>query len=330
MSIHRVDVVPVRLEKHSNADSLSVVRVSDYTVVVRTQDWIGRDIAAYIEPDYVVPADRSEFSFLAATHKPINNNGITGYRIKVKRLRGVMSMGLLIPAPDGAVIGDNVIDRLGVVRYEQPVPLSTRGEAVAGPPGVHHKYDVESAYRYKHLFVDGEPVIATEKVHGANARYTFVDGVMYCGSRTEWKREDAGNIWWKALNECPALQSFCKANPGITVYGEVYGNVQDLKYGAKNGQVWFVAFDLLRNGEWVDHNEAREIGHVLPWVPVIYHGPFGDGLFELADGKSAVAAEHGVDQIREGIVIKPLQERTNIEIGRTQLKIVSNAYLERA
>ena len=101
---------------------------------------------------------------------------------------------------------------------------------------------------------------------------------------TEWKREDAGNIWWKALNECPALQSFCKANPGITVYGEVYGNVQDLKYGAKNGQVWFVAFDLLRNGEWVDHNEAREIGHVLPWVPVIYHGPFGDGLFELADG----------------------------------------------
>lgn len=330
MSIHRVDVVPVRLEKHSNADSLSVVRVSDYTVVVRTQDWISRDIAAYIEPDYVVPADRSEFSFLSTSHKPISNNGITGYRIKVKRLRGVMSMGLLIPAPDDAVIGDNVIDRLGVVRYEQPVPLSTRGEAVAGPPGVHHKYDVESAYRYKHLFVEGEPVIATEKVHGANARYTFVDGVMYCGSRTEWKREDPNNIWWKALNECPALQLFCKSNPGITVYGEVYGNVQDLKYGAKNGQVWFVAFDLLRNGEWIDNNESREIGCILPWVPVIYHGPFVDGLFELADGKSAVAAENGVDQIREGIVIKPLVERSNVEIGRTQLKIVSNAYLERA
>jgi len=39
LSTHRVEVVPVSLEKHPNADALSVVRVFGYSVCVRTEDW---------------------------------------------------------------------------------------------------------------------------------------------------------------------------------------------------------------------------------------------------------------------------------------------------
>lgn len=85
MSTFKVEVVPVKLEPHPNADTLSLVRVFDnYTVAVRTEDWIGRTVGAYIPPDSVVPAEREQFAFL-----------IGHPRIKAKKLRGIVSQGLL-------------------------------------------------------------------------------------------------------------------------------------------------------------------------------------------------------------------------------------------
>lgn len=331
MSLHRVDVVSVQLHPHGNADALSIVKAGGFSVVVRTADWQNGQLGAYIEPDMVCPADRPEFAFLSANHKIIDNNGVKGFRIKVKRLRGVMSMGLLIPAPPGSQPGDNLIEHFGVVRYDPPTPMTTGGESCKAPPGIRYCYDVESAYRYQHLLTAGEEIVVTEKIHGANARYCFIpDQGMFAGSRTEWKKQHDENLWWKALKAHPEIAAFCEAHPEMTVYGEVYGQVQDLKYGASKNQTFIAVFDLLRNGEWVDHDEARSIGAALPWVPILHRGAWDAAtVFAMADGKSEIAKTKGVDQIREGIVVKPIKERTNLEIGRTQLKIVSNAYLER-
>jgi RNA ligase (TIGR02306 family) len=333
MSTHKCPVVPIKLEKHPNADSLSIVRVNSFVYCARTSEWENVPLGVWIEPDFMCSSDRPEFNFLAATHKVIENNGVKGYRIKVKRLRGVMSMGLMIPAPEGAKEGDDMREHFGIVRYEPPMPLSTFGEACKPPPGVRYVYDVESAYNFVHLFEENEEVVATEKVHGANARFAYVPEVgMFAGSRSEWKRNDPNILWWKALANHPEIEEFCKNHPEVTVYGEVYGQVQDLKYNFQKG-VGIVVFDLLRHGVWIDHDEAREIGKNLPWVPVIYRGPWNkEKLFMVAEtGDSEVAKwKEGKPQIKEGLVIKPVKERNNLEIGRTQLKIVSNAYLERA
>jgi RNA ligase (TIGR02306 family) len=327
MSTHKIPVVPVVLETHPNADSLSIVKVNNFTYVARTEDWVNNPLGVWIEPDYVVPADRPEFAWLEKSHKVIENNGVKGYRIKVKRLRGIMSMGLMVPAPAGAKLGDDLMEHFGIVRYEPPV-MSTGGEATKPPPGIRYVYDVENAYNFAHLFTDGEEVVATEKIHGANGRFCFLNE-MHAGSRTEWKRNDSNIIWWKALANHPEVEEFCKNNPTITVYCEVYGQVGGFPYGMKN-KIGIIVFDLLRDGTWIDHDESREIGKNLPWVPVLYRGPWNkDVLFPLAEGKSEVAKANKADQIREGIVIKPIKERGNLEIGRTQLKIVSNAYLER-
>ena len=336
MSEHRVDIVPVNLEKHPNADSLSIVRINEYTAVVRTSDWLGKNKAAYIEPDYVVPCDRPEFDFLKTSFKPIENSGVKGYRIKAKRLRGIVSMGLLVPCPDDAEIGENYIDKLGIVRYEPPMRCSGGPnqnvpgvDAAPSPPGVYYKYDVENGYRYAASMIEGEEVVVTEKVHGANARFVFADDKMHCGSRTEWKKESDSNLWWKALAGHPELREFCEANPGVCVYGEVYGQVQDLKYGV-GGAVMFVAFDLLRACQWIPHDEARYLGKNLPWVPILYRGPYvKEAIFELADGDSVVASWWNTKQIREGIVIRPVVERSCHALPRVQIKVVSNDYLER-
>jgi hypothetical protein len=75
-------------------------------------------LGAYIQPDSVVDTTRPELALLAQPE-----------RIKVRRLRGVVSMGLLIAAPEGAQEGDDVAAQLGVTRYEPPAqPHPSEGE----------------------------------------------------------------------------------------------------------------------------------------------------------------------------------------------------------
>jgi RNA ligase (TIGR02306 family) len=320
-STHRVEVVPVTLEPHANADALSIVRVYGYTAVVRTDDWTGVDRAAYVPPDSIVPGDREPFAFL----------GPGSHRIKAKRLRGVMSFGLLVPAPEGAALGDDVADALGVTHYEPPIRCDSGGEAVAGPPGVvAFRYDLEAWRRYGTVLRPGEDVYVSEKLHGANGRFCYADGVMYAGSRTEWKREDASNLWWRALQTTPSIRAWCEANPGDVLYGEVFGAVQDLRYGMDKGGVTFAAFDILSRGEWMDIGAMlRSLDvHGVPRVPAIYAGPYDPALIdEWTDGPSLWP---GANHVREGCVVRPVSERRDDECGRVVLKCVSGAYLERA
>lgn len=319
MSNHKVEVIEVKLQPHPNADSLSIVKVFDgYTACVRTADWQDGMLGAYIPPDSVVDTTRPEFSFLGE-HR----------RIKVKKLRGVVSMGLLIHAPAGAQIGDDVAEHFGVKHYDPPMPISSGGEVAKAPSGIRPCYDVESLRRYAAAFVPGEPVWVTEKIHGANARFCFSDGEMHCGSRTEWKRRDESNLWWRALSRYPELRSYCEMNPDVTVYGEVYGQVQDLRYGTARGELRIAVFDLLCAGKWIDPFEAKNTALVLPWVPLIESRfPFDlQTILAMAEGPSLIA---GAKHVREGIVVKPMQERWHESIGRVNLKVVGNGYLERA
>lgn len=322
-STHKVEVVPIYLEPHPNADSLSVVKVFGYTVCVATKDWQGKDKGAYVVPDSLVP-NSGPFAWLFKPEDLLDAK----YRVRVKKLRGVLSMGLLVPVPEGSNIGDDVAQILGVTRYESPEPMSTGGDNEKGPELYAPIYDVDSVYRYSDLFVQGEPVHISEKIHGCNGRFTYKDGKFYCGSRNEWKKETESNVWWKALHGNAQLKAFLMNNPEVIVYGEVYGSVQSLKYGHTQGKVSMAAFDILQGSKWLDAQEARDFAPNIPWVPIIKTNyPFDfEELKKLADGQSLI---ENANHMREGIVIKPMKERTCLEIGRVQLKLVSNVFLEK-
>lgn len=316
---HKAEVVAVRIENHPNADALDIARIFGFTCCVQKGSFFDGQLGVYVQPDSIVDSTRPEFSFLAG-HE----------RIRVKRLRGVVSMGLLLPAPEGAQEGDDLADHFGITHYEPALPTNSGGEVEAPPSGVYApKYDIESMYRYKHLFVDGEEVIATEKLHGANSRFVFssAEDRMYCGSRTEWKKQSDGNLWWRALVSNPWIEQFCLNFPDRVLYGEVFGNVQSLKYGAGPNDVFFRAFDVLKNGEWMDYDDWITDTPVSSWIPVIYRGPFDfDKLVALSDGDSLIP---GAKHMREGIVVRPVKDRRDDHLGRVHLKLVSNRFLEK-
>lgn len=315
---HTCDVVEIKLEPHPNADSLSLVMVGDFQCAVRTEDWNDGDLAIYIPPDSVVP-ETKEFEFLGK-HR----------RIKARKLRGEWSVGLLIPAPANANLGDDYMERLGVEHWEPQVHgnFTTGGENVTPPQGFFPTYDILNFRKYSSYFNDGEEIILTEKLHGSNSRFVCINDQMYCGSRRFWKKEDSNNLWWKALNQCTVLDAWLRHNQDLVVYGEVYGSVQKFTYGANSGEIHFAAFDIMRNGQWLNFDEAHTIGSPLPWVPLVYRGEYDKTkILTFVDGHSLIPS---AQNIREGVVIKPAIERTNRKIGRLQLKIVSNAYLEKS
>lgn len=318
MSKFEVVVVPVELEKHPNADSLSIVKVFDgYNCCVRTEDWIGIDKAAYIPPDSIVP-NIPEFSFLDGHLK-----------IKARKLRGIESFGLLFPAPSGSNIGDDVAEILGIVHYEPEMnALLKQGEMSTWPPYPGKDYDMESWQKYRNEFIDGEDVIITEKLHGTNARFTFQDNTLWCGSHHTWKKP-GDNLYFDAANKfAPWVKELCQVNPGAIFFGEIYGAVQKgFNYGRSQSDPYQLRiFDIFKENNFLDYDVVKDIAEEY-LVPIVYRGPYShEVVTEHTNGKSLVL---GASHIREGVVIKPTKEKFSGRLhGRLILKSVSIDYLE--
>ncbi len=355
MSNHKCEVVPVVLEKHPDADNLSIVKVWGYQVVVRTENWVGFDRGVYIPPDSICP-NQGQFKFLY--DDPMQSSNNPG-RVRVRKFRGVVSQGLLVPALTGALIGRDYTKAWGIERYvpgperieRDPLTRWERlldwflvkllrnkklrkhrrqqvawDQPVSGPSKLYiTKYDVENFNRYHTSIKPGEEVYITEKIHGCSARFVFTDGKFYVGSRTQWKKKHAGNLWWKAAEQNPWIEERCRDFPGMVLYGEVFGQVQDLKYGTAPGELRFLVFDILNNGVWMGWHDLQTFLHPKRRVPLLWEGPFDEKFTrQLAEGQSIIASH-----CREGVVICTTTEKTCPKLGRKQLKIVSNRYLER-
>ena len=319
MSNHAVEIVKLgKFHSHPNADKLAIVQVFGFSVCVNKADWKEGDLAAYVPPDSIVP-NTPEFAFLDGH-----------MRIRAKKLRGIASFGLLVPAPSEARVGEDVAERLGITHYEPPLN-ATQGDNESGPPGFcDPKFDIENLRRYPGVIPDGTPVQITEKIHGACARYTFREDRMWVGSRTGWKKESSDCLWWRAMKGAPQIEAFCRANHGHVLYGEVFGQVQDLRYGSPNG-VRFAAFDVsLGNGVFIHAEQAVDMMdvHGVPKVPMLfYRMPYSfDFCAAAAEGESIVP---GADHVREGCVVKPLTEMYSASVGRAIFKAVGGGYLLR-
>lgn len=328
-------------EKHPNADTLSTTEVEGCPVSFKSNSFEVGDLAVYIPVDAVVPLDRPEFEFLKAGSK----EGATHARIKARRLCKVFSMGFLVPfiAPEardanGAPLaaedwlGQDYAAALGVTKYEEPEdtsPTFKTGGRTAKDPGHIPVYNLEPWRKYRHLLVLGEEVVATEKLHGCNLRAEVDEnGVFHIGSHKVMKRADDENVWAKVAAQYSLAEKLSRY-PGLAFYGEVYGQVQDLKYGAQAGELMLAFFDIYNAAEkrWLDYDEAGAIlkDLDLPRVPELGRGPYDPETIEgLSKGFSTIAKH-----IREGVVVRPVKERSARGLNRVVLKLVGEQYLLR-
>jgi RNA ligase (TIGR02306 family) len=326
-------IVPVteieKLLPHSNADALELAQVLGWQLVVRKGEYQAGDRIVYFPIDTVLPLELSE------------RFGVTKYlskqRIKCAKLRGEPSFGLAVkPDRDDWQLGENVADYYGVSKYEPPVRVGA-GDAEQAHPWFVEYTDIENMRNFPTIFEPGETVILTEKVHGTNDRVGLVEGQLMAGSRAVRRRQPAdeakfaSNIYWYPLALEPVrklVETLGSENQQVILFGEVYGSkIQSFHYGLK-GVLGFRAFDLLINGRYMDWPEFQQLCELfgVETVPVVATVPFElETIKQLSEGKTMLMGEDA--HIREGLVVRPLRERTNPKLGRVILKYVSDSYL---
>ena len=310
-----------KVERHPNADTLEITQVmGSYPVIFKEGSFKTGDKAVYIGWDSVVP-DTEQFAFLKGKN-----------RIKASKLRGIFSMGLLVPVPDLSwEPGQHVAGQMEITKYEPDDSSTTKGLSGPPPSNLHVPvYDLEGLRKYRNMLVEGEEIILTEKIHGCNAKFVYssIDRQLFVGSHRQWKREDDSNVWWKMAKKYN-LEEKLKLFPDVVFFGEIYGDkIQSLKYGCKSGEQLLAIFDVMQNGKYLNYDDMVMIvrGEInLPVVPFLYRGPWSEDLLTIAEQNTKVPGSG--EQISEGFVVRPVVERWNDTCGRTVLKYPSENYL---
>lgn len=354
MSVFKVEVVKLHIAPHPDADVLELAQVGGYVAVVRKGEFRTGDLAVYIPEGAVVPTE-----ILARLGLEGKLAGPQKNRVKAARLRGVLSQGLVgsfkalgIEAREG----DDVAERLGITKYEPPIPVAMGGEVFNAGRELTLDFDVQAWKAYPDILQAGEEVVFTEKLHGtctivAILPYKdahpeafgerknvliFSKGLGAKGLAFKNNERNKDNLYVRATRALVArIDEVQRDTTGVVVpnfiLGETFGpGVQDLTYGNGVGfRVFAAAYGYrgdqrYQNWSFVEGSLKTHLN--FETVPVLYCGPFSvAAMREHTDGKTAMGADH----IREGIVMVPAVERTDPRIGRVCLKSVSADYLTR-
>jgi RNA ligase (TIGR02306 family) len=250
--------------------------------------------------------------------------------------------------------GDDVAEFLSIQKYEPPIPIHMAGQ-VTNVFGHLLKFDFENWQSVPDIFIEEEDtIVATEKLHGTFCEIGFTELVSddLFGQRKNIivsskgfggrglgftnSEENNGNLYVKCLKkllseglEESVIEFTTNLGRPITlhIFGEIFGgSVQDLKYGMKEPD--FRVFDIALDGVFLGYLDFKEMADFLELqtVPVLYRGPFIETKMKsFRDGKTTF----GEANIREGIVIKTMQEKRHPLHGRKIAKMISPDYLLR-
>lgn len=314
------------VQPHRNADSLDMVQVLGWQCVVQRGKFQEGQQVVYFPPDTLLPKELSD------------SWGITQYldkqRIRATRLRGEPSFGLVMPCPPDVnwSPGENVAEYYGAQKYESPI-REFRGKSLPNPHAVPQNplfpeyTHIVNVRNYSDLFSPHEFVVITEKLHGTNSRIGKVQGEWMAGSHRV-QRGQGDSLYWSPRHHAERLvEELSTVHQQVILYGEILGgDIQTLDYGYQ-GHEGYVAFDLMIDGRYLDYDtfETYCWKYSVPVVPMLARTYYCfDTLRDLSKGPTMLdTAGH----LREGVVVKPLIERTDPRVGRVIAKYVSDDFL---
>ena len=361
------DVVP-----HPNADRLDLAVVGGYRSVVprgkfKTGDWVVYIPEGAVIPEWILEKEGLT-GYLAGPNKD---------RVRAVKLRGELSQGIVMRASDynggnePSIAADDISDALGIVKYEPPLPRQFAGRFAGAAKSretgallnITLKYDFDNIKKHPRLFDDDDIVAATEKLHGTCHQILWASdiaprsdffgvtqqvaitskGIAKNGFFIANCAENDANVYVRSAKQFGLIDAVERLNDCILrlrrayLFGEVFGDVQDLRYGSqpRSGELQYRLFDVFYvrddgSSGFVDACSLPDVAERLGLmtVPRIFEGKWGELRAKLDDytsGKSLLAPK----QIREGIVIRTLREEYHQRLGRKIAKSVSSQYLLR-
>jgi RNA ligase (TIGR02306 family) len=318
------------------ADAIEKATVDGWNVVVKKNEYKPGDLCVYFEIDSLLPV-REEFEFLRKTSFKKNADGKEGFRLRTIKLRSQVSQGLLMPlsilsneiiSSTGLsdLVGTDVTDILGVVKYEPPIPACLAGKVKGQFPSFIPKTDEERIQNLPEiLFTNKDEIFyATEKLDGSSTTYYFKDGEFGVCSRNLELIEEEGNTLWKVARSLDVESKLKSTGRNLALQGELIGEgIQGNPYKLIGQTVRFYnAFDI-DSYQYFSFEDFRNLISELELesVPIVYEEiklpETIDQILVMADGKSILNPSFN----REGLVFRTRNQR------RISFKAISNLFL---
>ena len=356
MSNFKVSKEKIQLFTHPNADKLQLGRVGSYQVVVQKglyQD--GDEVVFAPEKSVLTGQLKSEYeTYLVGPNKD---------RVKAIRLRDQISSGIIIPPHlipdfDSLPVGEDISEKLGITKYEPPIPTQLAGKVKSFDMPFIGSHDCEHANVYVNDLIDGERVVITEKVHGSqfilahnvdtNETIVSSKGLLKNGLTIE---ESDDNTYWIASKNDDIINKIRKnfTNGVVQVFGEVVPVQSGYNYGQSKPTSRL--FDIRHNGESIPYDMVADDFKSL-WVPVVYDGTLNldkkeviiysdsergihktkidyllpKSIVDMCKGNELVSGKQL--HIREGVILRPYIDRNAVDGTKLRLKIINPAYKE--
>ena len=335
-TIRRIDA----LTPIDGADAIECATVGGWKVVVKKGEYTVGDLAVYCEIDSWIPTELA--AFLSKGKEPREFEGIKGERLRTVKLRGQLSQGLLLPlstvyclspTTEVDIMGDDVSEPLGIVKYEAPIPAQLAGEVKGMFPGWIQKTDQERIQNLReeldYWLKEQHAWEVTEKLDGSSMTVYLRDGEFgVCSRNLELKPSETNSLWKVAVRNDLELK-LRRANRNLALQGELIGEgIQGNPYKQK-GQEFFL-FDIydIDTSKYLTPAERNAFveEHDIKHVPVLAFGAeltntLGvnsiDGILKFAEGKSVMGM---IGCEREGLVFKS-------ETMQCSFKAISNKFL---
>lgn len=332
------DITPIE-----GADAIVLAHINGWAAVVKKGEFSVGQYVVFCEIDSWVPHEIAPF--LCKGKEPREYLGIKGERLRSVKLRGQLSQGLILPInvlplADYAE-GEDVSEKLGIVKYEPPVPVQLAGQVKGNFPSLVSKTDEERVQNIRDLekYLD-EVFVETEKLHGTSVSFVLNEnGEMEVCSRNLSLKEDENNLYWKlakkndALSMLNSVKNYYEATgvsvKTVAIQGEGVGQgiQKGWEYGIKIPE--FFLFTIQVNGVKIAEEDFQYISTTLgvKSVPQVRRATLrqlvGDAenissaLLKRVEGRSLIDGK----TIREGSVFRCFTDSS------FSFKVVNNQFL---
>ena len=336
------DITPIE-----GADAIVLAHVNGWAAVVKLGEFsIGQHVV-FCEIDSWLPHEIAPF--LSKGKEPREYLGVKGERLHSVKLRGQLSQGLILPydilPPGEYQQGEDVSEKLGIIKYEPPIPAQLSGQVRGNFPSMVNKTDEERVQNIQGLdkYLD-EVFVETEKLHGTSVSFILNEnGELEVCSRNLSLKEDENNLYWKlakknnAVAMLNSVKNYYEAEGvsvvTVAIQGEGVGQgvQKGWEYGIQVPE--FFMFTIQVNGVKINEYDYQmfkqmfQMDFQVKIVPEVRKSSLREivgetddirkALLKYVEGKSLIDGK----TIREGSVFRSL---TNSSFS---FKVVSNQFL---
>lgn len=356
------------IHPHNNADRLEIAEVYGFQVIVKKDSYKVGDKVIYVPIDSILSPELDYEIFPPESKIKLNKRRVKQIRIRGLASQGMLIEPEVIQkvynfTPDK--VEEDYAEKVKIIKYEPPAPKyqqqGTQKKKIK--PLINSNFQEYNGLTNikwcPFMFKEGELVTYQEKIHGSNARagivpfqantfmkklkkffrltpsHEFVYGSnkVQLQSRTNYTGYYGTNIYADVFKK---LDVENKLQKNEVIYGEIYGEgIQKNYHYGVYGEHKFILFDVkVVNPDgtqtWLNPDDVKKFAKErgFDMVPEVYRGPYSN----LEHVKSFTLGDSVLEpkqKVREGIVVKSIENYTDERGSKRALKAISEKYLDK-